>query len=133
MALSQDFSQWTDMSVGSGMILSRGNKEACAPSKSQFSPVHSLSHVRLFVIPWPAVHQASLSISNSWSLLELMSIESMMSSNHLILHCPLLHQPSNFPASGSFQMGQFFASGGQSFGLSALASVLIMNIQDGFT
>ena len=56
--------------------------------------VQSLSHVRLFVTPWTAAHQASLSITNSQSLLKLMSIESMMPSNHLILRHPLL--PSIF-------------------------------------
>ena len=63
----------------------------------QFSSVHSLSHVRLFVTPWTAAHQASLSITNSWSLLKLMSIESVMLSNHLILCHPFL-LPSVFPS-----------------------------------
>jgi len=54
------------------------------------SSVQSLSLVQLFATPWTAAHQASLSITNSWSLLKLMSIESMMPSNHLILCCPLL-------------------------------------------
>ena len=52
---------------------------------SQFSSVQSLSHVQLFTTPWTAAHQASLSIINSWSLLKLMSIESVTPSNHLIL------------------------------------------------
>ena len=60
------------------------------------SSVQSLSHVQLFVTPWTAARQASLSITNSWSLLKLMSIESMMPSNHLILCHPLL-LPSIFP------------------------------------
>ena len=78
--------------------------------------------------PMTAVHQASLSITNSQSLLKLMSITSVMLSNRLFLrHPPLLH-PQFFPASGSFPMRQFFASGSQSFGVSALASVLLMNI-----
>ena len=55
-----------------------------------FSSVQSLSRVQLFVTPWTAVHQASLSITNSWSLLKLMSIESVIPSNQLILCCPLL-------------------------------------------
>ena len=63
-----------------------------------------LSHLQLFVIPWTATCQASLSITNSRSLLKLMSIESVMPSNHLILCHPLLLPPSIFPASGSFQM-----------------------------
>ena len=64
----------------------------------QFSSVQSLSHVWLFVTPWTAACQASLSITNSWSLLKLMSIESVMPSNHLILCCPLLFPPSIFPS-----------------------------------
>ena len=62
------------------------------------SSVQSLSRVRLFVTPWIAAHQASLSITNCWSLLKLMSIESVMPSNHLILCCPLLLLPSIFPS-----------------------------------
>ena len=58
--------------------------------------VQSLSHVRLFVIPWTAACQASLSITNSRSLLKLMSIESVIPSNHLILCHPLLVLPSIF-------------------------------------
>ena len=57
-----------------------------------------LSHVRLFATPWTTAHQASLSITNSRSLLKLMSIELVMPSNHLILCCPLLLLPSIFPS-----------------------------------
>ena len=63
-----------------------------------FSSVQSLSRVRLFATPWAAALQASLSITNSQSLLKLMSIESMMPSNHLILCRPLLLPPSIFPS-----------------------------------
>ena len=63
-----------------------------------FSLVQLLSRVRLFVIPWTAAHQASLSITNSQSFLKLMSIESAMPSNHLILCSPLLLLPSVFPS-----------------------------------
>ena len=63
----------------------------------QFSSVQSLSRVRLSVTPWTAAHQASLSITHSQSLPKLMSIESMMPSNHLILCRPLLLLPSIFP------------------------------------
>ena len=94
-----------------------------------FSSVQSLSRVQLFENPWTTAHQASLSIANSWSLLKLMSIESVMPSNHLILCRPLLLLQS-FPALGSFRMSQFFTSCGQSFGVSASASILPMNIQD---
>ena len=58
------------------------------------SSAQSFSHVQLFATPWTAAHQASLSITNSQSLLKLMSIESVMPSNHLILYCPLLLPPS---------------------------------------
>ena len=59
----------------------------------QFGSVQSLIPVQLFVTPWTAAHQASLSITNSQSLLKLMSIELVMPSNHLILCCPLLPPP----------------------------------------
>ena len=62
------------------------------------SSVQLLSHVQLFVTPWTAACQASLSITNSWSLLKLMSIESVMPSNHLIFCRPLLLLPSIFPS-----------------------------------
>ena len=61
------------------------------------SSVQSLSRVRLFATPWTTAYQASLSIINSRSLLKLMSVESMMPSNHLILCHPLLLSPSIFP------------------------------------
>ena len=61
------------------------------------SSVQSLSHVWLFATPWTAAHQASLSITNSWSLFKLVSIKSVMPSNHLILCHLLLLLPSNFP------------------------------------
>ena len=88
----------------------------------QFSLVQSLTRVRLFVTPWIAAHQASLSITNHLSLLKFMSIESVMPSSHLILCCPLLCLQC-FPASESFPMSRLFASGGQSVRASALASV----------
>ena len=62
------------------------------------SSVQSPSHVRLFATPWTTAHQASLSITNSWSLLKLMSIESVMPSNHLIRCCLLLLLLSIFPS-----------------------------------
>ena len=64
----------------------------------QFSSVQSLSHVQLFVTPWTAAQQATLSITNSWSLLKLMSIESVMQSNCLSLCRPLVFLPSIFPS-----------------------------------
>ena len=89
-------------------------------------------HVHLFVIPWTAACQAPLSFAISQSLLKFMSIESVIPSNHLVL-CGLLSSClQSFPESGSFPMSQFFASGDQSIGASASASVLPMNIQDWF-
>ena len=70
-----------------------------------FSSVQSLNCVRLFAIPWTAVRQASLSITNSWSLLKLMSIESVMPSNHLILCRPPLLPSSIFPSIRVFSNG----------------------------
>ena len=98
----------------------------------QFSSVQSLCCVWLFATPWTAAHQASLSITNSQSLFKLMSIEPVMPPNHLILCCPHLLLSSIFPSIREFQMSQLFTSGGQSVGLSALTSVLPMNIQDWF-
>ena len=95
------------------------------------SSVQSLSHVRLFGTPWTAACQASLSITNSQSLLKLMSIESVMPSNHLILCHLFLLLPSIFPSLRVF-FNEFFASGGQSIAVSASASVLPMNIQNWF-
>ena len=71
-------------------------------SSPSLSSVQSLSHVWLFVTPWTIACQAFLSITNSQSLLKLMSIESVMPSNHLILCCPLLLL--SFPTPGSFPM-----------------------------
>ena len=67
-------------------------------STTQRSVVQSLSHVQLFAAPWTAASQASLSPSISWRLLKLMSFESVMPSNYLILFCPLLLLPSVFPS-----------------------------------
>ena len=82
--------------------------------------------------PWTAAHQASLSITKSRSLLKLMSMESTMPSNYLILCRPLLLLPSAFPSIRVFPISQLFTSGDQSIGVSASASVLPMNIQDWF-
>ena len=97
---------------------------------SSVSSVQSLSCVRLFMTPWITAHQTSLSITNSQSLLKLMSIELVMPSSHLILCRPLLLLPRSLPVSGSFPMSQFFAWGGQSIGVSASAAVLPVNTQD---
>ena len=102
-------------------------KEHTIGTCNNISLVQSLSRVWLFLTPGTAAHQVSLSITNSWSLLKLMSFESVMPSNHLILLAP---SPPAF--NFSQHQGQFFASGGQRIGVSASASVLPKNIQDWF-
>ena len=84
-----------------------------------FVVVQSLSHVQLFATPWTEECLASLSFTIYWSLLRLMSIESVMSSNHLVLCRPLSSCLQSFPASRFFLLSWFFASGGQSIGASA--------------
>ena len=91
--------------------------------------VQLLSHVLLFGTPWTTACQASLFVTNSWSLLKLKSIKSLMPSTISSSVVPFSHLQS-FSASGSFPVSQFFSSGGQSIGASASASVLPMNIQD---
>ena len=88
---------------------------------SQAQMLSSLSVVSNFETPLTAAHQGSLSFTVSWSLLRLMSIESVMPSNHLILCCPFSSCPQSFPALGSFPMSWLFTSGGQSIGASALS------------
>ena len=95
--------------------------------KDSFNSVQSLCHVLLFVIPWTAACQASLSITSSWSLLKLMSIESVMSSNHLIL---LL--PSVFPGLRVFSNRSALLIRWPSIRVSVSASVFPMNVQDWF-
>ena len=89
-----------------------------------------LSHVWLFATPWITAHQASLSITNSWSSPKPMTMESVMPSSHLILCRPFLLLPPIPPSIRVFPMSQLFASGGQSIGVSASASVLPKNTQD---
>ena len=97
--------------------------------KHSVSSVQLLSRVRLFATPWITACQASLSITNSQSSLKLTSIESVMPSSHLIFCCPLLLLPQSLPASESFPINQLFPWGGQSTGVSALASFLPKNTQ----
>ena len=94
--------------------------------------MQSLSHLWLFATSWTAARQASLFFTISWSLLKLMSIESVMPSNIWSSVVPFSSCLQSFPASGSFLMSQLFTSGGQSIGISASASALPMNIQDWF-
>ena len=83
--------------IGEMISMCRVNHSLSIPDTYQFSSVQSLSHVQLFATPWTAARQASLSITNSRSLLKLMSIELVMTSNHLILCHSLLLPPSIFP------------------------------------
>ena len=94
------------------------------------SSVQSLSRVQLFVTPWTAARQASLSITNSWSLLKLMFIESVMPFNHLILCCPLLLLLSIFSNIRIFSNESTLHIRWPNIGASAL--ILPMNIQDWF-
>ena len=100
------------------------------PHLLQFSSVQSLSFVRLFATPWTAACQASLSITNSrYSNSNLLSWWCHPTISFSVIPFSSLQY---FPASGSFPVSQLFASGGQSIGASASASVLPMNIQDLF-
>ena len=94
----------------------------------QFSSVTQLCPT---VTPWTVASQASLSNTNCHSLFKLMSIESVMLSNHLILCHVLLLVPSIFPSIRVFPMSQFFTSGGQNIGVLAIASVSLSNEYSG--
>ena len=98
----------------------------------KFSSVQSLSRVWLFATPWTTARQASLSITNPKSPPKPVSIE-LVSFFHPTISSsvvPFFSCPQSFPAAGSFQMSQLFASGGQSIGVSASTPVLPMNTQD---
>ena len=90
--------------------------------------VQSLNHVQLLATPWTAACQAPLSSTISQSLLKFMSTEVVMLLNHVYSAALFSFGLQSFPASGSFQMSLFFASGNQSIGASASASVLPVNI-----
>ena len=94
------------------------------------SSVQLLSHVWLFVTPWTAVRQPSLFITNFWRCWNSCPLSQWCHPTILSSVIPFSSYPQSFPASGSFQMSQFFASGGQSIGVSASTSVLLMNTQD---
>ena len=108
------------------------SQEGLSHCKLVYAMLLLFGHVQLFVTPWTAAWQASLSFTISQSFLKLISIELVMLSNHLILYCPFLLCLQSLPASGSFPMSQLFASGGQSVRVSISASVLTMNIQSWF-
>ena len=96
----------------------------------QFSSVQSLSRVRLFETLWIAACQASLSITNSWSLLRLMCIKWWCHPAIFSSFVPFSSCPQSLPAPWSFPMSQHFSWGGQTIGVSAAAPVLPINIQD---
>ena len=95
-----------------------------------FSSVQSLSHVGLFATPWTAACRASLSITNSWGLPNSCPLSQWCHPTISSSVIPLSSCPQSFPASGSFQMSQLFASGGQSIGVSASTSVFPVNTQN---
>ena len=94
------------------------------------SSVQSLSCVQLFVTSGIAAHQVSLSITSFWSMLKLMSIDSVMPANHLILCYPLLLLPSIFPSIRVFSNESALCIRWPKYGVSISASVLPVNIQD---
>ena len=96
--LEPDMEQWTCSKVGKEYVKAVYFHPAYLTYMQSFRSVHSLSHVWLFVTPCTAALQASLPITNSWSLPKLMSVELVMLSNHLILCHPLLLLPSIFPS-----------------------------------
>ena len=114
--------RWDREGDGSG-VQDGGHLHTCG----WFMSVQSFSCVSLFATPWTAARQASLSITNSWSLRKLMSIESVMPSIHLILCHPLLLPPSIFPSIRVFSNESVLGIRCQSIGASASISVLPMN------
>ena len=98
----------------------------------QFSSVQLLSRVLLFATPWTAPCQASLSITNSWTLFKLMFIKSVMPSSYLILCYPLLLLPSIFPSIRIFANESVLHIRWPKYWVSASVSVFPMNIQDWF-
>ena len=113
------------------VIGGKGDRELGKTGEGPF--VQSLSCVWLFVTPWTASFQVSLSFTTSQRSLKLMSIELMMPSNHLILCHPLFYCLQSCPTSGSFPLSWLLTSGSQSTGMSVSASVLPMNTQGWFS
>ena len=129
--------QWSDHSWGEDQwqkffweVLCRVPTFSLLERLSRFILHQSVQFSCSVVSAWTTAHQASLSITISWSSPKPMSIELVMPSNHLILCCPLLLLPQSLPGSRSFPMSQLFASGGHSTGVSASTSVPPMNTQD---
>ena len=124
-----DSKLWQFMALEMNFLRKKENyaKGSLEPGSVQFScPVVSDP-----ATPWTVAHQATLSITSSWSLLKFMAIESVMPSNHLILCYPLL-LPSVFPSNRFFSNESVLHIQWPKFGVSASASILPMNIQDWF-
>ena len=121
--------RWSDLKDPKRLLQ---DSQGCSGNRSsvQFSLV--THHVRLFATPWTAAQQAFLSITISLSFLKLMSIESVMPPNHLILCHPLSSCPQSLLASGPFPVSWLFISGGHSIWASVSSSVFPMNIQGWF-
>ena len=128
--------RWAEVCPWGGCILSSNlwwdSGEFSGVSFFFSSSIQLLSHVQLFATPWTTAFQASLSITDSQSLLKLMCICQWRHPTISSSVSPFYSRLQPFPASGSFQMSQFFTSGGQSIGTPASASVLQVNIQDWF-
>ena len=97
-----------------------------------FIVIQLLSHVWLFATPLTELHHASLSFTVSYSMLKLMSIESVMPSNHPVLYCPIFFLPSIFPSTRVFSSELALPIRWPKIGTSASASILPMNIQGRF-
>ena len=108
------------------------NRQSQNGKRDIFRSVQSLSRVWFFATPWTAAHQASLSITNSWSLLELMSIKLVISSNHLTLCYPLLSTFNLSQHRGLFQWVSSSHHVAKILEFSALGSVFSVNIQGWF-
>ena len=127
---------WQAGSEGALLLSMAGRQNGCFQPALLLAEVtwdHSVQSLRrtwLFVTPWTAARQASLSITNSRSLVKHMSTVCHPTISPSVV--PSSSCLQSYPASGSFQMSQFFVSGGHSIGVSASASVLPMNIQDWF-
>ena len=91
-------SVYCGMAASKSFRVRKGEHELVVEHKGDFIVDLSLSCVQLFAKPWTAACQASLPFTISWNLVKLMSFESMMSSNHFVLYCPLLLLPSIFPS-----------------------------------
>ena len=138
--MGKQWKQWQTISLGS-KITANGNCsheiKRCLllgrKAMTSLSSVQLLSRVRLFATPWTAACQASLSNTNSHSLLNLMSMSSVMPSNHLILCHPLLLPHSIFPSIRVFWNESALHIRWPNIGVSASASIFPMNIQDWWT